>query len=382
MKRSDFTVARAACAYFFICPGLAYGLLTSRLPALKNQTGADEAQIGLILLSLGLSSVVALSCSGWLIARFGSAQILRIGSLVLVLATILCSLAAAPVQLGLTCILAGLGMGLVDVSMNTQGIQIERRYASPCMSLMHASYSLGGVLGSLTGAAFASLGLSPFINVAGVLGFYTCLRFWAAPRLMEDLVPDSKKPSPASKYSLPLFVFLCGLLSMIAYAVEGSVAEWGSLLLHTVKGATEQTAALVFAAFSTTTVLCRIFGDRLRSYWGDFILALGGAVLALCGMSAVLFFNNPAACLVGYSFMGAGLSPIVPILFSRAGSYPGVSAGKASATVSLLSYSGLLFFPPLLGFVAHQKGLSDALLIVLAACAILASGTFLLRKKG
>lgn len=381
MKWSDFTIARAACAYFFICPGLAYGLFTSRLPALKSQTGADEAQIGLILLSLGLSSVVALSCSGWLIARFGSALILRIGSLVLVLATVLCSLAADPVQLGLTCILVGLGMGLADVSMNTQGIQIERRYASPCMSLMHASYSLGGVLGSLTGAMFASLDLSPFTNVAGVLGFYTCLRFWAAPRLMEDSAPDSKIQSPTGKHSLPLFVFLCGLLSMIAYAVEGSVAEWGSLLLHTVKGATEQTAALVFAAFSTTTVLCRIFGDRLRSYWGDFILALGGSVLALCGMSAVLFFNNPAACLVGYAFMGAGLSPIVPILFSRAGSYPGVSAGKASATVSLLSYSGLLFFPPLLGFVAHQKGLADALLIVLAACVILASGTFLLRKK-
>ena len=41
MKLSEFTVARAACAYFFLGPGLAYGMLTSRLPALKIQTGAD-----------------------------------------------------------------------------------------------------------------------------------------------------------------------------------------------------------------------------------------------------------------------------------------------------------------------------------------------------
>ena len=172
MKWAEFTIARAACAYFFICPGLAYGLLTSRLPALKTQTGADEAQIGLILLCLGLSSVTALIGSGWLIARWGSALILRLASLMLVLAIILCTLASDSVQLGLTCILAGLGMGLVDVSMNTQGIQIERRYASPCMSLLHAGYSFGGVLGSLTGALFAGLGLNPFINAAVVLGAY------------------------------------------------------------------------------------------------------------------------------------------------------------------------------------------------------------------
>ncbi len=58
--RSEFFHRRLACAYFFLCPGIAYGLFTSRLPALKAQTGADEAQIGLFLLSMGGSSLLAL----------------------------------------------------------------------------------------------------------------------------------------------------------------------------------------------------------------------------------------------------------------------------------------------------------------------------------
>lgn len=58
--RSEFFQRRLACAYFFLCPGIAYGLFTSRLPALKAQTGADEAQIGLFLLSMGGSSLLAL----------------------------------------------------------------------------------------------------------------------------------------------------------------------------------------------------------------------------------------------------------------------------------------------------------------------------------
>ena len=170
MKWSEFSTARAACAYFFICPGLVYGLLTARLPALKAQTGADDAQIGLILLCLGVSGLVALFGSAWLIARWGSRAVLRLGTLVLLFSLPFCGLASTPLLLALACVLVGCGTGLADVAMNTQGIQIERRYHAPCMALMHASYSLGGVMGSLMGALFAALGFRPLVNFIGVLG--------------------------------------------------------------------------------------------------------------------------------------------------------------------------------------------------------------------
>lgn len=380
MKWSEFTMTRVACAYFFICPGLTYGIFTSRLPALKEQTGADEAQIGLLLLCLGLASLVALFSSGWLIARWGSRVILRIGSLVLLVAVPLCGLTTGPFALGAVCVLAGFGMGLADVSMNTQGIQIERKYSASCMVFMHASYSLGGVAGALTGALFAALNLGVFANAVCVLGVYACFRPWAVPKLLADapVITDTQKNSHRA---LPFFVFMCGILSMLTYAAEGSVAEWGSLLLFTVKGASESTSAFVFAAFSATTVCCRLFGDRLRNYFGDFVFTFVGALLSVCGMSLVLFAENPVICLAGYAFMGAGLSPIVPILFSRAGSYPGVSPEKASTVVSTLSYSGLLFFPPLLGFIANQDGLEKALTIVLTVCVIITMGTFILKKN-
>ena len=381
MKWTEVSVTRAACAYFFLCPGLTYGVFTSRLPALKGQTGADEAQIGLLLLCLGVSSLVALFSSSRLIARWGSRLVLKTSALVLVIAVILSCLAQTPLQLGAGCLLTGASMGLADVAMNTQGIHTEHRYRVSCMSFMHAAYSFGGVTGAVSGAFFAGLGLSPFLNAICVLGAYACFLTKAASFLLDDMPASSAEDRGSSSRSLPLFVVLCGVLSMLAYASEGSVAEWGSLLLFTVKGAEEHTAALVFAAFSTTTVGCRLFGDRLRHVLSDFILLFGGSLLALAGMLLVLLSPLPAVCLVGYALMGAGLSPIVPTLFSRAGSCPGISAGKASAVVSILSYSGLLFFPPMLGFIAHEKGLPNALLIIVAACLLLALGSFRFRGK-
>ena len=55
MKISHFINEKIACAYFFMGPLLAYAIFTSRLPALKSQIDANEAQIGLVLLGFGLS---------------------------------------------------------------------------------------------------------------------------------------------------------------------------------------------------------------------------------------------------------------------------------------------------------------------------------------
>ena len=106
MKLSAFDKVRLACSYFFIGPGLVYGMFTSRMPALTMQTGADEAQIGLILLCFGVAGMVSLATSAWLIDRFTSRTVLRISAPLLCLALPLVGLASSPLQLGLACVAA------------------------------------------------------------------------------------------------------------------------------------------------------------------------------------------------------------------------------------------------------------------------------------
>lgn len=167
---------------------------------------------------------------------------------------------------------------------------------------------------------------------------------------------------------------------MFAYVAEGSVAEWGSLLLFTVKGAEESTAACAFAVFSAATVCCRLFGDGLRRRRPDSAIVFFGGLLATGGMALVLSVQSPLLCLAGYACMGTGLAPMVPIFFSRAGACPGVSPSRASAVVSFLSYGGMLFFPPLLGFLAHDYGLEKSLSTIFLVCLVLTAGSVVLRK--
>ena len=223
---------------------------------------------------------------------------------------------------------------------------------------------------------FASFSLSPMINAAVVLGCYSLLLTTAFRGLQKDTVRPASGTAKAKKTHVPVFVICCGLLVSWAYAADGSVAEWGSLYLFSCRGADEETAALAYGAFSVTSGVFRLFDDRLRSLWGDMRLSVGGALLAFGGMAIALVSPEPWFCLAGYCLMGMGLSPMVPIFFSRAGSCPGVAPEQASAAVSLLGYSGLLLFPPTLGFLGRTLGLDRALLVPLGLCALLALGAF------
>lgn len=382
MKAMSYIQVRNAIAYFYLCPGLAYGVFTSRLPALRLQTMANDYQIGLILFFLGLASLTGLVSSGWLILRWGSRNILRTGSMALLIGIGFCGLAKSPFVLGCICVFAGLGLGIANVAQNVQAIRLEAFYGINCMSFMHACYSLGGVIGAIAGSLFASLDICPLINSLCVLGVYAALRPIAVPWLLSDM--DQKefaKRSPGLFKNVPIFVVICGILALFTYVVEGSVGEWGSIFLVTIKDTEQSIAALVFAAFSSTTVCCRLYADRLRTYVGDFNLCFFGSLIAGLAMILVLTSDNSIICLLGYSLMGGSLAPIVPIFFSRAGSYPGINSAQASSIVSILAYGGLLFFPPLIGFGAYSFGLENILISIPILCAGVALGSLMILRK-
>lgn len=249
-----YRTALSACAAFFAGPGIFYGMLTSRMPALKAQAGVSEGEIGVLLLSLGLSALVMLLMSSLLVTKFGSRRVLGWGSLVCMAGIPVAAFAADFWVLWGAFILFGFGMGLWDVSMNVQGMGVERRYGKSSMLILHASYSTGSVIGAASGAFFAAAELAVVPHFLTVFVVYLAVRTWAKTKLYEDQPAGGAAKKSGSIFGLPLIVYVFGLMAACAYASEGSAAEWGSLLLHSVKGADEDIAALAFAAFSSATV--------------------------------------------------------------------------------------------------------------------------------
>lgn len=378
---SPFLRQKAACGYFFAVPGLAYGILTARMPALKAMVAANDSAIGFLLLAFGAASFCGLSLCRFAIDRFGAKNVMGWTSVALSFFLLVASLAFNYWQLLICCLFGGFFSGLCEVAMNAQGMLIEGRYKKLCMSSLHACFSLGGMIGSLSGSLFAWLNLAPAWNFLLVCGGYLCLFKLAFRKLERIDGARSQEKRVAPKSAVPAIIYLYGITSMLCYVSEGSVGEWGSILLHSAKGAPQGQAALVFACFCLSMVVFRFLGDRMRETFGDLLIVVFGGLLGSASMSVVLLSPAPAVCLAAYAVMGVGFAPIVPILFSRAGKTPGVSQAKASSTMSIMSYTGLLVFPPFLGMLGDCIGLDRALWIIVAACALVSIAGFMLFRK-
>ena len=382
----SYASARLACMFYFMAPGLAYGLVTSRMPALKNMTGATEGELGIILLFFGLSALIGLAFAPRLIAKISAKTTLLASSLACMVFVVLVSFSSSVWFFGIAMALLGICMGLCDVTMNVQGVEVERAYKKSSMNILHAGYNIGAAAAACAGSIFAATNFDVWVNFVLPVAIMAGMLWWAEPRLVTENLekPERSESSPLvsvePKKRLPFLVWVCGLLCVCCYVSEGSVGEWGSLYLHQEKAAPESIAALVFAGFSICSLMCRLVADRLRNNFGDFLVSTAGATLALAGMLTVLSSSSWSICLIGYAMMGLGQAPIVPIAFSRAGAIKGVSTARATSLVSLLAYAGLLFAPPAFGLSAEHFGLHTALCAVPVLLTITVLLAFLLGR--
>lgn len=176
------------------------------------------------------------------------------------------------------------------------------------------------------------------------------------------------------RFKLAPVVWIFGLMAACAYLAEGA---WASGMT----GAGLDASAQAFAAFAAAVVVCRLVGELLRRRLTEGVLMTGGSLTAAAAGLMLCFCENPVFCLAAFALPGAGLSPVVPLLFSRAGRLDGVSSAAAASLISVLAYGGLLVVPPVIGLIAEQAGLEAALLTAPVLCAAVVAGSLLFRQK-
>lgn len=379
-----YSIARRACAWVFFCPGLAYGLFTSRLPAVKLQANLDEAQIGIALLALGGSCLIMLMLLPKLLSRWSVKQVILNALVGLAVGLLIAMSAQNMAWLVVGCITTGLTIGLCDGAMNIMGERFERGSGKPTMSYFHAFYSLGAVTASILGFTVAALNGGPFLNTALGIAAMTLLMLTQVKAMPgSDRDPQSKttthkKESPLT--DLPIILLGLGLMTTCAYASEGAVGEWSALYLVE-QGAPESWAALVYGCFSVAVTMVRLVIDKIRMMLEDYFIVMVGMILATFGLALALFTQSILLSYIGFLLFGFGFAPVSPILFSHAGRVPGIPASRGVSIVALFSYSGLLIIPPCIGTLAKATNLSTALCVVFVLIGIIGIGSRLLKRQ-
>ena len=353
---SDNRPARLATRLAFLVAGFGLASWAPLIPFAKQRLGADDGLMGLLLLCLGAGSVAAMLRTGPMCARHGCKPLVIATGLLLALALPLLALAGTPWMLGLALLVFGGALGSLDVAMNVHAVEVERDAAVPLMSGFHAMFSVGGFAGSALVTFLLSMGVTPLQCTLLCAAVMIATMGVAAPRLIET---GRTAEGHALAWPRGAVLLLAGLAAA-CFLVEGAMLDWSALLLTTKALAAPAQAGLGYALFSVAMTAGRFGGDAVTARIGDRATMFWGGVAALAGFVVLLFAGRLAFALAGFMLIGQGASNIVPVLFRRSGSVPGIAPAMAVSAITTVGYAGQLVGPAAVGFVSHMTSLPAA----------------------
>ncbi len=111
----------------FLMVGFSVASWAPLVPVVKSRgAGMGEAELGLILLCLGLGSLIAMPLSGGWAARFGCRRVISVAATVVCLVMPALGTFTSPIGIGAALLFFGAGIGTLDVVMNIQASLVEQ----------------------------------------------------------------------------------------------------------------------------------------------------------------------------------------------------------------------------------------------------------------
>ncbi|MFD4943727.1 MFS transporter [Streptomyces sp. NPDC058409] len=388
--------ARAVTFVYFVLCGTVVGTWVVHIPAIEDRVGISHATLGGLLVLLGLGAFIGMQVAGRLTDRLGARTVIPAAGVLCSATLVLPGLAQEPWVLAAGLLVFGFCNGCLDVSMNAHAVHVEKSYGRPVMSAFHATFSVGGVLAALVGAAAASAGLSPAAGMAamGALGVVIALvsvraLLPATPTAVDTATAtntgigteaEAGKGQAAKRRSAGGRIWALAALSLMVMLCEGAANDWSALHLKEILGASASTAAFAYGTFAATMTIGRLLADRLVARFGSMAILRYGAATAAVGITIVALCPWMWAAFAGWALFGLGLSGCVPQLFSAAGHADPSAAGANVSRVAGLGYVGMLAGPAVIGWLTHLVALNHAFVLLTLLCAVTAVAAGILRK--
>lgn len=369
--RKELRWGRVAAGVIFFVQGAANGSWLARIPDVQKLFGLNEASLGNVLLAGALGGLIAMQAVPFLIKKFGHRPVLALIAPLFPITLLGVAFASSPWILAVALMLMGAWGSVLGVVGNTHAVDVEKAYQRAIMSSFHSMFSIGGLVGAGVGGIMAAVGMSVQISITASAAILATLIAVTIKRLLRVTDPDESIIEASMDHASDHHhkktwwrgVILIGVLTFVCFMSEGAVADWSAIFMREQRAASPAIAVAAFVAFSACMTIGRLCGDWLTMKFGHVAMVRGGAFLASAGMLLGILVPHALVSIISFAIVGCGLSILVPVLFSVAGSLKGGESHAAIARVSTIAFFGLLFGPTLIGYIAHSSNLSFALLV-------------------
>lgn len=357
----------------FASTGLLFGTWSALIPFVKEKFGLDEAQLGLLLLSLPAGVTIMNPFAVPILHRFGAAKT-ALAALALASVLFITPLLAPSIwMLVVSLFLAGAAFSTTNVAMNTCSTTLETQQHIRIMSTCHGLWSAGAMSGSALASVFTGFGVLPVLYSAIIAGLLVCVAILLRRPLqpLQEVGKNGDEEAPAGKkFAFPnAMLWSLITISLCTNLAEGTMADWSAVYMKEVLASPPYMIGWGFASYAFFMAGGRFVGDVLLVRYGERIVLMNGGIIVASGLLLTVIFQNTGVALLGFSMVGAGVSLGAPILYGASARVPGMAPGAGLATMNTFAMVGFLGGPALIGFIAKYWSLPAAFALV--SCAAL-----------
>ncbi|MED1749217.1 MULTISPECIES: MFS transporter [Bacillus] len=366
-----------AIIVIFTMSGISISTWFSRTPEVRDLLQANTGTMGLILLGLSVGSIVGLVLSNIFVRKKGgrvaiviSAFLMFTGFMTLATGSTLSS--TLVVTAGL--FLFGAGSGMCNVAMNLEGTEIEYNIRKTILPILHASFSIGTLIGAGAGILFIHLGVSVLIHllIIAILFFLSiliCTRFIPHGTGKDHLEKQTKTVDGSHAAWLNKRTISLAMIALCLAFVEGSANDWIPLAMVDGYQVSHSISTVIYALFLCGMISGRLISGRLIDRFGRVLLLRVAIFSAAAGLLLVILKISLVVCMISIFLWGLGASLGFPLTISAAGDDSRYAVKRVSI-VTLSGYTASLSGPPILGLLANEVGLLHAFIFVLFAICI------------
>lgn len=358
---------RIGIGILFLLCGLNFATWATRIPDFKQFLNLSDASLGTVLMGLPIGSLVSLPLAGWLIAKYNSKIICLIAVCMYVLIIPLIGYSLNALHLFGCLFLFGMSGDILNIAMNTQVVSLEKKINKIIMSSFHAIFSIGLMLGALLGGLVVSYHIGfkehfygiALLNLLMIPGFYYYL-------LPDDNSDDSFIEKPKSSiYNLGSYLIILSFIAFCGMLCEGAMADWITLYFKENVNSNSFPNTIGFTAFAAAMVIGRFSGDYMSNRFNVKNILISNGLLISIGMAITLWVPDIYIKILGCFINGIGISTIVPLIYSQAGTQTKILPSIAIAGVSTIAYIGFLLGPVVIGYLSDLLSLQLALVLLI-----------------
>ncbi|MFP4016204.1 MAG: MFS transporter [Halanaerobiales bacterium] len=295
----------------------AFGFITNIkgvvLPSIREYFSVSYGQLGLMLFIASLGFTIATFLGGLAGDKYGQKKVLMTGFFILGTAMALMPLVESFYLFVFIMFLSNLGMGTIEIGVNSLGARIFLKNTAVMMNLLHLFYGLGATVGpKYTGWMLVNnfkWQSAYFYTIILLAAIFIYLTFSSFPE-KESTVNNIKIPFREMIRDSKIWLFAAVL--GFAVVLEMGIGNWLVNFLQEIRQLNENSSSFYLSFFFITFTIGRLVGGYLAEKLGYVRIILYFAVISILLFISGLVVNDHGIIL--FSLIGFFASIMYPTM--------------------------------------------------------------------